>query len=165
MIGFLIGYVNKKTVLVKIDYINYENKAKHLVDVNNATFICDNFTILSITDEFMNTYFNVDIKTIYNDKFLIIKNFKLNEDIYDNRICFYMNEYRALQDLYMYNNKITGIFKQYSKDGDLIGELPLKKGKIHGIYKIYNNGRILIREYKNDIECKAYDEEYIINEL
>lgn len=154
MIGYLLGKVNKIVVLVKIDFDEKKsNINKSIIDKENACYLCGTFKIIEIIDEFLNNYISVDLKIILNEKITEIQMLKINEQYDKKTVFFYLNKERALQDIYLYNSKTTGIFKQYLLNGQINGEISLKKGNLHGINKIYENG-ILIKEtnYKNNQE-------------
>jgi antitoxin component YwqK of YwqJK toxin-antitoxin module len=163
MIGYLLGTANKKTVLVTIEF----NKKKsnitknHIIDKENATYLSSNYKIIDIVDEFLNKYISVDLQIILNEKFIEIHNLKLNELNEKKLIFFYLNKKRALQDIYLFNSKCTGIFKQYLINGQIHGIISLKNGYLNGINKTYENGFLVKEcEYKHNQEnglCKKYD--------
>jgi len=141
MIGYLLGLVNKKVVIVTIDFNEKKsNINKNVIDKQNASYLCGEYKIIEIIDEYLNNYISVDLRIILNDKMTGEFNIKLNDDCEKKTVFFYLNKERALQDIYLFYSKSTGLFKQYSLSGELIGELPLKKGIINGIYKTYCNG-------------------------
>lgn len=168
MIGYLLGIADNKTVLVKIDFDEKHSNINknNIVDKDNAVYLTSDFKITKIIDEYSNKYISVDINIIVLEKFIEKKNFKINEPINNNLIQFFITKQRTLQDVYLYNIKQNGIFKQYLPNGDLVGEIPLKKGKIDGIYKSYEDNELkeecmYHNGYKNGI-CKTYKDNNII---
>ena len=163
MIGWLLGTVDKKVLLAKIEFndkksnINKEN----IINKENATYITTNFKIIELIDEYLNNYISININVIDIINSMYEKfNFKVNELYEQMSIFFYLDKHRALQDIYLYNNKSTGIFKQYLPNGSLQNELSIKRGIIDGICKNYLNGELVEEcEYKRDIKnglCKKY---------
>ena len=149
MFGYLLGTAQKNLLLVKIEFNENKTniKQKKIIDKNNATFICSQFKIIEIIDEYKYNYTSADIHICINPKIKEIQNLKINE-LYDKKCIFmYLTKDRALQDIYLFYSKANGIFKQYNLDGELIGKLPLKNGNINGIYKNYKNG-CLVEEYE-----------------
>lgn len=143
MFGYLLGLAEKKPVLVIIDFDEKKsNINKNVLDKQNATYLCRTYKIINIIDEFLNNYISVDLKILLNEKMSMQINLKINEEYDHKTLFFYLNKERALEDIYLFNSKKTGIFKQYLIDGELSGELPLKNGIINGIYKQYSNGKV-----------------------
>jgi antitoxin component YwqK of YwqJK toxin-antitoxin module len=143
MIGYLLGLVNKKVALVTIDFNERKsNISKNVIDKQNATYLCGTYKIIDIIDEYLNKYIAVDLRILLNEKMSAEINLKINEEYEKRTIFFYLSKERALQDIFLFNSKSTGIFKQYSLDGELIGELPQKNGILHGTYKSYYNGKV-----------------------
>lgn len=144
MLGYLLGLVNKKVVLVTIDFNEKKsNINKNAIDKENATYLCGSYKIIEIVDEYLNNYIAVDLIILLNEKMSAEINLKINEEYEQRTVFFYLSKERALQNIYLFNSKSTGIFKQYSLAGDLIGEIPLKNGIINGIYKTYCNGIVI----------------------
>ena len=161
MFGYLLGTVNKKVVLVKIDFYKSNINKDNIMDKDNATYLSSNYKIVEIIDEFLNSYTSVDLNIILNEKFIEIQNLKINEINEHKLVFFYLNKERAFQDIYLLNSKSTGSFKQYSIDGQIIGEISFIKGVIDGINKVYEKG-VLVKEceYKRNQKnglCKKYD--------
>jgi len=143
MIGYLLGLANNKVVLVTINFNEKKsNINKNVISKKNATYLCGTYKIIDIVDEYLNKYIAVDLRILLNQKMSAEINLKLNEEYEKRNVFFYLNKERALQDIFLFNSKSTGIFKLYSLDGELIGELPQKNGILHGIYKSYYNGKI-----------------------
>lgn len=163
MIGYLLGIANKKTVLVTIEFNEKKSNINKndVIDKDNASYLSSNYKIIEIVDEYLNNYASVDLRIILNEKFTETQNLILNE-LYEKKLIFmYLNKQRALQDLYLFDSKCTGIFKQYLINGQIYGIISLKNGNLNGVNKIYENG-ILVKEcnYKNNQEiglCKKYN--------
>jgi antitoxin component YwqK of YwqJK toxin-antitoxin module len=163
MIGWLLGTVEKKVLLAKIEYNDKKSNInkEQIVNKENATYITDEFKIIEIVDEYLNKYIsiNINVVDIINSMYEKLI-FHIDESYEQMTIFFYLDKHRALQDIYLFNNKSTGIFKQYLPDGSLQNELSVKNGLINGICKNYLNGELIEEcEYKSDIKnglCKKY---------
>jgi antitoxin component YwqK of YwqJK toxin-antitoxin module len=171
MFGWLLGQNDKKILLVKIQISN--NKIKltsgELVDTKNATYYTNEFRVIKIIDEYQTDYSHVNIKTIINDKLCQNKQLKINDFCENTGIFFYLQKERALSDIYLIDNKSSGIFKQYLSNGDLYGEISVLNGKLNGIYKSYVNGELSEEcEYKKNVRhglYKKYSKGNIIEQL
>jgi hypothetical protein len=155
MFGYLLGIVNKKFVLVKIDF--NENKSNinraGIINKNNASYLSSNYKIVEIVDEFLNSYVCVDLEIILSEKFTMRENLKIDE-LYEKKfVFFYLNKKRALENIYLLNSKATGTFKQYLLNGQIYGEISLKKGCLDGITKLYED-EILVEECDYKHNCK-----------
>lgn len=153
MFGYLLGIVNKKAVLVKIDFNEKKSNINRagIINKNTASYLSSNYKIVEIVDEFLNNYMCVDLEIILNEKFTTQENLKINESYDKKPIFFYLNKKRALENIYLINPKSTGIFKQYLLNGNLNGEISLKNGYLNGISKIYDNGILAEEcEYKRN---------------
>jgi antitoxin component YwqK of YwqJK toxin-antitoxin module len=162
MFGWLVGKGNKKDLLVKIELNKKKIKAYStlLIDENNATYYTEEFKIVSIIDEYLNSYTSADIPIIINEKLCETKNLQMGKLYEDTGIFFYLHKRRALCNIYLINSNSTGVYKQYLLDGDLQGEISLLNGKLNGIYKNYANGELIEEcKYKNGVKngvCKKY---------
>ena len=163
MFGYLLGTVNKKVVLVKISFDEKKtsNINKTVINKETATFLCGKFYVIEIIDEELNNYDSVDINLIIDAKIQIKLNKKINEFNDKGVVFFYLNKCRALEDIYMHCNNATGTFKQYSLDGEIIGEITFNKGNMEGICKTYKNGKVYeeceyYKNYRNGL-CRQYD--------
>lgn len=162
MIGWLLGTVDKRVLLAKIEFNKkkYKINNENIININNATYVTTEFKIIEIVDEYLNRYIaiNINVVDLVNSTYEKI-NFKVDELYEKMPIFFYLDKYRALQDIYLFNNKSTGTFKQYLLNGSLQGEISFIKGKINGICKNYINGELVEEsEYKNDVKmgvCKS----------
>lgn len=169
MFGWLLGKADKKILLIKIktNRKNVKSQSHNIIDKKNATYYTNEFKIIEIIDEYLDDYISADINVILDEKNYKIKNLKkdeLNENI---GIFFYINKFRALNNIYLVSDNSTGVFKQYLSDGTLQGEISLFKGKLSGVQKnYYNNELVEESEYKNNLKnglCKRYkDNENII---
>jgi antitoxin component YwqK of YwqJK toxin-antitoxin module len=163
MFGWLLGTVNKKILLAKIEFNDKKSNIhkENIINKDDATYITTEFKIIEIVDEYLNNYIsiNINVMDVINSMYEKL-NFKINELYERMSIFFYLDKHRALHDIYLFNNKSTGIFKQYLEDGSLQNELSFKKGIIDGICKNYLNGELIEEsEYKRDIKnglCKKY---------
>jgi antitoxin component YwqK of YwqJK toxin-antitoxin module len=150
MIGWLLGIANKKPVLVKIDFFKSNINRTNIVDKNNASYLSSNYKIVEIVDEFLNKYISVDLEILLNEKISETENLKLGETYEKKLVFFYLNKRRALENIYLFNSKSTGIYKQYLLDGNLNGQISLKNGYLNGMSKVYDNGNLIEEtEYKN----------------
>ena len=134
----------------------------------NGTFIVKNFTINEIYDKLTNNYEKVYIDILLPKHNLQKKIFEIGTSNEGVEILCYINKFRALEDIYLIDDKASGIFNQYELDGSLCGTIEYRKGKIHGLSKTFLN-EILVEEsqYKNNQKCgicKIYKENQIIYE-
>ena len=155
MFGYLLGIANKKPVLVKIDFNEKKSNMNRadIVDKKNASYLSSDYKIVEIVDEFLNSYVCVDLEIILNEKFIITENFKINESYEKKLVFFYLNKQRALENIYLFNSKTSGTFKQYLLNGQIYGEISLKKGCLDGTSKSYEDG-ILVEECEYKHNCK-----------
>jgi hypothetical protein len=130
MIGYLLGHANKQTVLVTIEFNDKKSNINRddIIDRENASYLSSNYKIIEIVDEFLNKFVSVDLQIILNEKFVELCNLKINELNENKLVFFYLNKQRALQDIYFFNSKCTGSFKQFLINGQLNGILSLKNG-------------------------------------
>jgi hypothetical protein len=138
--GYLLGKVNNDIALIKIQ-INNQNGQNNNAQ---ATLKCNKFMIVSIIDKYLTNYVSVDVDIIKDDKEKFQQNIEINKIVELNNnsyIYYYSNNKRALNDLYIFNNKFTGKCNQYTNTGELITEVKFKKGYIIKC-KNYKNGRI-----------------------
>jgi hypothetical protein len=83
-------------LLVKILFEELNNDSSKIKDKLNATYLCYKYKIVKIIDEQLNNY--------------ICAYVKINE-FYENMPVFvYLSRERALQDLYLIDNKSSGSF-------------------------------------------------------
>ncbi len=155
MFGYLLGIVNKKSVLVKIDFNEKKSNINRVGIINkkNASYLSSNYKIVEIVDECLNSYICVDLEIILNEKFATIENLKIDE-LYENKLVFfYLNKQRALENIYLLNLKTSGTFKQYLLNGQIYGEISLKNGCLDGISKLYED-EILVEKCDYKHNCK-----------
>jgi hypothetical protein len=129
MYGWLLGKNKNKILLIKISIENTKIKTvKGTIDKNNATYYTNEFKIIEIVDEYCNKYYFADINKIIDEKYCKKVKLELNETYTDFGIFFYINTERALDDIYLFDNKYTGIAKQYLLNGELVEQITLNKG-------------------------------------
>lgn len=155
MFGYLLGIVNKKPVLVKIDFNEKKSNINraNIVNKKNASYLSSDYKIVEIVDEFLNSYVCVDLEIIINEKFTITEHLRIDESYENKLIFFYLNKQRALENIYLFNSKTNGSFKQYLLNGQIYGEISLKKGYLDGTSKLYED-EILVEECEYKHNCK-----------
>jgi hypothetical protein len=129
MFGWLLGTIDKKVVLIKIN-VNKIKSQNNVVDKNNATYYTKEFIITEIKDEYNDKYICANIKKIIDSKFC--KNIILNiNEPYENvGIFFYNNIKRALCDIFLYKSKSSGTFQQFLLNGNCVGEITFLNGRV-----------------------------------
>lgn len=172
MYGYLLAYsIFKNVVLVKIFFNSPDISPVEKINkktMNDGTFIIKNFRLIEITDKFLNNYEYVDLKILVDRKTFRKQTLRVGESYDDREILCYITKSRALEDIYLFDTKTTGIFNQYELDGKLCGITEYKKGKINGISKLFDNGKLIEEStYKNNKKCgicKIYKNDQIIYE-
>jgi hypothetical protein len=81
-------------------------------------------------DEYLREYYYADIAILESE--VKIKFARVQKSVqYENTpIIVYLTKARALDDIYLFDDKATGNFLQYAKSGKLLYEVQMNKGKI-----------------------------------
>lgn len=132
MYGWLLGVAGSNTLLVKIKILDKKIIAlsKKIHNKDTATYMCKNFVIEEIINESLEQYNMVDIPILQSEIKIKFMRGELGINYENVHLIVYLNKIRALEDLYLFNNKASGDFLEYSKSGKLICKIILYKGKL-----------------------------------